>query len=66
MIAYLLPLASYVSLLLYLVTLLRLRLVREKKIFGVTSDVSEVCREGFSDTNKKTNYRTRQDTARRI
>jgi hypothetical protein len=47
------------------VELLRLRLVCEKKKnLGVTSDVSERRREGFSDTNKKINYRTRQETAR--
>jgi hypothetical protein len=34
--------------------------------FWVISDLSEGCREGFSDTNKKTNYRIRQETARQI
>jgi hypothetical protein len=45
---------------------LGLRLVHKKKIFCVTLDVSEGCREEFSDTNKKINYRIRQETARRI
>jgi hypothetical protein len=29
-------------------------------------DVSEGCREGFLETNKKTNYIARQETARQI
>jgi hypothetical protein len=45
---------------------LGLRLVHKKKFFGVTLDVLEGYREGFSDTNKKINYRIRQETARRI
>jgi hypothetical protein len=45
---------------------LRLPLVCEKKIFGITSDVSEGCREEFLDTNKKINYITRQKITRRI
>ena len=37
------------------------------KIFlGVTSDVSEGCRKEFLETNKKTNYIARQETARQI
>jgi len=36
------------------------------KFFDVTSNVSEGCREGFLQTNKKTNYITRQKTARQI
>jgi hypothetical protein len=43
----------------------RLRLVREF-FFSVTSNVSEEYREGFSDTNKKTNYKICQETVRRI
>jgi hypothetical protein len=39
---------------------------RKEKILGVKLNVSEGRREGFSDTNKKTNYRTRHETARRI
>jgi hypothetical protein len=41
-------------------------LVDDRKILGVTSDVSEGCWDEFLNTNKKTNYRTRQETARRI
>jgi hypothetical protein len=33
--------------------------VVKRKFLGVTLDVSEEYREGFSDTNKKINYRTR-------
>jgi len=36
------------------------------KIFWVTSNVSEGCRERFLETNKKTNYIARQETARQI
>ena len=46
--------------------MLRVCLVREIKNFGCHIDVSEECWEGFLDTNKKTNYRTHQETARRI
>ena len=44
--------------------LFRASLDWEPKFFG--SDVSEVCREGFLETNKKTNYIPRQETARQI
>ena len=37
----------------------------DENFLGVTSDVSEGCREGFLETNKKTNY-IRQETARQI
>jgi hypothetical protein len=37
-----------------------------KIILGVTSDVSEEYREEFLETNKKTNYISRQETARQI
>ena len=45
---------------------IRVCLVREIKIFGCHIDAWEGCWEGFLDTNKKTNYRTHQETARRI
>ena len=38
----------------------------KRKFLGVTSDVSEGCREGFLETNKKTNYMVRQETTRQI
>ena len=41
-------------------------LVDEVNFFCVTSDVSEGCRERFLDINKKINYTTYQETARRI
>jgi hypothetical protein len=44
---------------------LGLRLVREIIFFCYIECVGG-CREGFSNTNKKINYRTRQETARRI
>jgi hypothetical protein len=37
-----------------------------KNFFYVTSDVSKGCRERFLETNKKTNYIARQETARQI
>jgi len=37
-----------------------------ENFLGVTSDVSEECREVFLETNKKTNYIARQKTARQI
>jgi len=41
-------------------------LIRDENFLGVTSDVSEVCRERFLKTNKKTNYITHQETTRQI
>jgi len=40
--------------------------MEDENFLGVTSDVSEGCREGFLETNKKTNYIARQETARQI
>jgi len=40
--------------------------IGNKNFLDVTSDVSEGCREGFLETNKKTNYIARQKTARQI
>ena len=37
----------------------------EENFLGVTSDVSEGCREEFLETNKK-NYISRQETERHI
>ena len=36
------------------------------KLALFTSDISEGCREGFFETNKKTNYIARQETVRQI
>jgi hypothetical protein len=47
-------------------TLLWLRLVCEIKFFGCHIGYVGGCWERFSDTNKKTNYRTCQETVRRI
>ena len=38
----------------------------EEKFLGVTSDMSEGCREEFLETNKKTNYIAHKETARQI
>jgi len=38
----------------------------DENFLGVTSDVSEECQKGFLETNKKTNYIARQETARQI
>jgi hypothetical protein len=38
----------------------------DENFLGVTLDVSKECREKFLETNKKTNYITRQETARQI
>ena len=40
--------------------------IGNQNVLNVTSDVSEECREGFLETNKKTNYIARQETARQI
>jgi hypothetical protein len=45
---------------------IRLRLVREKKIFECHIGCVGRMLGGVFDTNKKINYRTRQKTARRI
>ena len=37
-----------------------------ENFLGITSDVSEGCRERFLETNKKTNYIARQETAIQI
>jgi hypothetical protein len=44
----------------------RVCLVGEKEIFGCHIRRLTGCRKGFSDTNEKTNFRTRLETARRI
>ena len=46
--------------------LLRACLDWDENFLGVTSNVSEGCRERFLQTNKKTNYIARQETARQI
>jgi hypothetical protein len=40
--------------------------MEDESYVGVASDVSEGYREGFFDTNKKTNYIARLRTAKRI
>jgi hypothetical protein len=45
---------------------LRVCLVGEKEIFGCHIECLTGCRKGFSDTNEKTNFRTRLKIARRI
>jgi hypothetical protein len=56
-----LPVAEYVFHL-----LARACLVSKKKIFGCHIGCLTGCRKGFSDTNEKTNFITRLETARRI
>jgi hypothetical protein len=40
--------------------------IGDGNFLGVTLDVSEECRKWFLDTNKKTNYIARQETAKQI
>ena len=40
--------------------------MEDENFLSVTSDMSEGCREEFLETNKKTNYIARQETARQI